>query len=82
MSKNPKKDDMLARKYIDSIMLKLSKGELDNITINSIVRQTTLLHPVSPMMVKRFIIDCYVQEGLVNELDGVLYGKKDTNRKE
>ena len=73
MVHNLQKDNQRARMYIDSIMVKIQRGEQE-MTVNSLIRQTTIAHPVSPFMVKEFVQKYYIEEGLV-KLDGEILKK-------
>lgn len=75
MSRNPKVDDMKARQQINRILLTLNKSD-NNISINSIIREITLQYPVSPIMIRRYIKEYYIDENIITEQEGILYGKK------
>lgn len=72
MSRNPQKDYLKARIFIDK---QISNISVEGTRINSIIRSSVLTYPISEQMIRNFIKKFYIDEGLVELRDEVLYVK-------
>ena len=73
MPYNPQKDYLKARIFLDK---QISSINSDGIRINNLIKTTILNYPVSDKMIRQFIKQYYIDEGLIELRDEVLYVKE------
>jgi hypothetical protein len=73
MSRNPQKDQLQARQFIQQ---KLDRLSIEPISFNILIRIVLVKFPVSENMVKGFINKYYIEEGLIVEKEGMLHANK------
>ena len=76
MSINPEKIKQKARLKIDDILTNTLPNCKEGILLNDLVRQIVLAFPVSPFMVKKFIEEYYIQQGIIFLESGILKSKE------
>lgn len=76
MATNSEKYNQKARQKIDEIIIKVLPTIPEGITMNSIIRQILLTYPVSETMIKKFIEECYIKEGIITNYNGILKTSK------
>lgn len=75
MPSNPDKERSRAYAFIDKIINEHLRTLKEGIAINELVRQTVIQFAIPPLAVRRFVKDCYIDTGYVDEDEGKIFSK-------
>ena len=82
MPSNPEKYKYEARRMINKIIMQTLPEQDDGLNFKQLIREVIISIPVSPLVVKSFIKEYYVDLGVVDLKDGILFFKGGSNERD